>query len=118
MGKGSKTVLKVPKNIVASIILKWKKFGTTKTVPRAGRWKPLLSKRHITVHLEFAKRHLKDSQTMRNEIIWSVETKIELFGLNAKRHVWSKPKTIPTVKHWWEHHAVGMFFRGRDWETR
>ena len=25
--------LKVPKNTVASIILKWKKFGTTKTLP-------------------------------------------------------------------------------------
>jgi transposase len=29
--------LKVPKNTVASIILKRKKFGTTKTLPRAGR---------------------------------------------------------------------------------
>jgi transposase len=29
--------LKVPKNTVASIILKWKKFGTTKTLPRAGQ---------------------------------------------------------------------------------
>uniref|UniRef100_A0AAZ3R1R5 Sleeping Beauty transposase HTH domain-containing protein n=1 Tax=Oncorhynchus tshawytscha TaxID=74940 RepID=A0AAZ3R1R5_ONCTS len=29
--------LKVPKNTVASIILKWKKFGTIKTLPRAGR---------------------------------------------------------------------------------
>ena len=29
--------LKVPKNTVASIVLKWKKFGTTKTLPRAGR---------------------------------------------------------------------------------
>uniref|UniRef100_A0AAZ3QHY7 Sleeping Beauty transposase HTH domain-containing protein n=1 Tax=Oncorhynchus tshawytscha TaxID=74940 RepID=A0AAZ3QHY7_ONCTS len=29
--------LKVPKNTVASIILKWKKFGITKTLPRAGR---------------------------------------------------------------------------------
>jgi hypothetical protein len=29
--------LKVPKNTVASIILKWKKFGTTKTLPRADR---------------------------------------------------------------------------------
>uniref|UniRef100_A0AAZ3QG03 Transposase Tc1-like domain-containing protein n=1 Tax=Oncorhynchus tshawytscha TaxID=74940 RepID=A0AAZ3QG03_ONCTS len=28
--------MKVPKNTVASIILKWKKFGTTKTLPRAG----------------------------------------------------------------------------------
>ena len=25
-----------PKNTVASIILKWKKIGTTKTLPRAG----------------------------------------------------------------------------------
>jgi hypothetical protein len=29
-------VMKVPKNTVTSIILKWKKFGTTKTLPRAG----------------------------------------------------------------------------------
>ena len=50
---------------------------------------------------EFAKRHLKDSQS---KILRSDETKIELFGLNAKRHVWRKPATIPTVKH----HAVEM----------
>ena len=30
-------VLKVPKNIVTSIILKWKKFGATKPLSRAGR---------------------------------------------------------------------------------
>ena len=29
--------LKAHKNTVASIILKWKTFGTTKTLPRAGR---------------------------------------------------------------------------------
>jgi hypothetical protein len=29
--------LKVPKNTVASVILRLKKFGTTKTLPRAGR---------------------------------------------------------------------------------
>lgn len=51
---------------------------------RWARQKPLLSKRHITAHLEFLKRHLKDSQIMRNKILWSHETKIELFGLNAK----------------------------------
>ena len=66
---------------------------------RVTRLKPLLSKRHMTAHLEFAKRHLKDSQTMRNNILWSDETKIELFGLTAKRHVWKKPGTIPTMKH-------------------
>ena len=36
---------------------------------------------------------------MRNKIPWSEETKIELFGLNAKRHVWRKPSTTPTVKN-------------------
>ena len=36
---------------------------------------------------------------MRNKILWSDETKIELFGLNAKRHVFRKPGTFPTVKH-------------------
>ena len=36
---------------------------------------------------------------MINKILWSDETKIELFGLNAKRHVWRKTGTIPTGKH-------------------
>ena len=53
----------------------------------------------MTARLEFAKRDLKNSQTMRNKILLSDETKIELFGLNAKRHFWRKPGTIPTVKH-------------------
>jgi hypothetical protein len=108
--KNISAALKVPKNTVASIFLKWKKFGTTKTLSRAGRLaklrnrgrralvrevtknpmvtltelqflcgdgrtfqkdnhlhqlglcgrvarrKPLLSKRHMTARLEFAKR--------------------------------------------------------------
>ena len=53
----------------------------------------------MTARLEFAKRHLKDSQIMRNMILCSDETKIELFGLSAKCHIWRKPGTIPTVKH-------------------
>ena len=36
---------------------------------------------------------------MRNKILLSDETKIQLFGLNAKHHIWRKPGTIPTVKH-------------------
>ncbi len=149
--------LKVPKSTVASIILKWKTLGTTRTLPRAGhpaklsyrgrralvrevkknpkitvaelqrciremgescrkstitaalhqsglygrlaRRKPLLSARHM-------KKHLKDSKMVTNKILWSDETKIELFGLNSKRYVWRKPgtahhlsNTVPTVKH-------------------
>ncbi|KAG2468331.1 TCB1 transposase, partial [Polypterus senegalus] len=166
-GEGYRNIsaaLKVPMSTVASIISKWKKFETTRTLLRAGRpsklsdWgrralvrevtknlmvtlselqrssvergepsrrttisaaihqsglygrvarrKPLLSKRHMAARLEFAKRHLKDSQTMRNKILWSDGTKIELFGVNARHHVWRKPgtahhqaNTIPTVQH-------------------
>jgi hypothetical protein len=36
---------------------------------------------------------------MGNKILWSDEVKSELFGLNAKRHFWRKPGTIPMVKH-------------------
>ena len=32
-------------------------------------------------------------------MLWSDETKIEVFGLNAKRQVWRKPGTIPMVMH-------------------
>jgi hypothetical protein len=46
----------------------------------------------MIAHFESAKMNLKDSQTMRNKIIWSDETKIELFGLR-------KPCTIHTMKH-------------------
>ena len=66
---------------------------------RVARRKPLLSKRHMTACLEFVKRLLKDSQTMRNKILCSDETKIEPFGLNANGHVWRKSDTISKVKH-------------------
>jgi hypothetical protein len=50
----------------------------------------------MTARLEFAKSNLKDSQTTINKILWSDETKTELFGLSR---IWRKPGTIPNVKH-------------------
>ena len=69
--------------------------------------------------------HLKDSQTMWNRILWSDETKTELFGVNARHHVWRKPgtahhqaNTIPTVKHGGGSIMLwGCFFSGRNWRT-
>ncbi|KAK3536212.1 hypothetical protein QTP86_000193 [Hemibagrus guttatus] len=70
---------------------------------RVAKWKPLLSKRHMTSHLEFAKRHLKDSDHEKQNSGLRLN---KLFGLNGKRNVWRKPgtahhlaNTIPTVKH-------------------
>ncbi len=66
---------------------------------RVARRKPLLFS-------SLLKKHLKDSKMVTNKILWSDETKIELFGLNSKRYVWRKPgtahhlsNTVPTVKH-------------------
>ena len=72
------------------------KSGLYGTVARR---KPLLSKKAHDSPLGVCQKAPKDSQTMRNKILWSDETKIELFGLNAKRQLWTKPGTIPTVKH-------------------
>ena len=94
---------------------------------RVARRKPLFNERHGKAYLVFAKKHLKDSQTVRNKMLWSEETKTELFGLNLKCHIWRKPRhcSSPVQYHhsgdawwwWWQHHAVGVFFIGRDWAT-
>ncbi len=159
-GQGYKNIsaaLKVPKSTVASIILKWKTFGTTRTLPRAGCTAKLsyrgrralvrevkknpkitvaelqrciremgescrkstitaalhqsglygrVARRKPLLFSSLLKKHLKDSKMVTNKILWSDETKIELFGLNSKRYVWRKPgtahhlsNTVPTVKH-------------------
>lgn len=73
---------------------------------RVARKKPLLKQCHTESRLRYAKKHIEDSDAMWQKVIWSDETKIELFGLNSKRYVWRKPNTahhpkhtIPTVKH-------------------
>uniref|UniRef100_UPI001658C8D3 hypothetical protein n=1 Tax=Salmonella sp. S103_04178 TaxID=2665595 RepID=UPI001658C8D3 len=67
---------------------------------------PLLKKAHVQARLKFANEHLDDSESDWEKVLWSDETKIELFGINSTRRVWRKrnaaydPKnTVPTVKH-------------------
>uniref|UniRef100_A0AAZ3SR95 Uncharacterized protein n=1 Tax=Oncorhynchus tshawytscha TaxID=74940 RepID=A0AAZ3SR95_ONCTS len=119
--------LKVLKNRMASIILKWKKFGTTKTLPRASRpvklsnrgrralirevtKNPMVTLTEPSVEMGEPSRRTTISAALHQsghygrlailyKILWSNETKVELFGLNAKCHIWRKPGTIPTVKH-------------------
>ena len=56
--------------------------------------------------MRYAKNHSGDSEAVWQQVLWSDETKMNLFSLNAKHHIWCKPKTahhpkntIPTVKH-------------------
>uniref|UniRef100_A0A9J8BXV5 Tc1-like transposase DDE domain-containing protein n=1 Tax=Cyprinus carpio carpio TaxID=630221 RepID=A0A9J8BXV5_CYPCA len=99
-------VLKVSKSTVASIILKWKTFGMTRTLLRVGQTElsgeKSLGEREMQSgdgrkFMEFAKKQ-------RKKILWSDETKKVLFGLNSKRYVWRKPgtahhlsNTVPTM---------------------
>ena len=73
---------------------------------RSARMKPLLQNRYKKVRLWFATAHGDKDRTFWRNVLWSDETKIELFGNNDHCYVWSKngeaskPKhTIPTVKH-------------------
>ncbi|XP_074551362.1 uncharacterized protein LOC141808592 [Halichoeres trimaculatus] len=51
---------------------------------------PLLKKAHIQACLKFANEHITDSERDWEKVLWSDETKIELFGLNSTRRVWRK----------------------------
>ena len=73
---------------------------------RSVRKKPLLQNHHKKARLRFATAHGDKDRTFWRNVLWSDETKIELFGHNDHRYVWRKkgeackPKnTIPTVKH-------------------
>ena len=72
---------------------------------RSARKKPLLQNRHKKARLQFATAHWDKDSTFWRNVLWSEETKTELFGHNDHRYVWRekggcKPKnTIPTVKH-------------------
>ena len=100
--------LKVPKNTVASIILKWKTFGTTKTLLAAK-----LSKRG---------RRAFDREGTKNTMVTLTElqrSSVEMgepprrTTISCLEETWHHPYG---EAWWWQHHAVGVLFNGRDWE--
>uniref|UniRef100_A0A8C7KC88 Transposase Tc1-like domain-containing protein n=1 Tax=Oncorhynchus kisutch TaxID=8019 RepID=A0A8C7KC88_ONCKI len=66
---------------------------------RVARRKPFLKDIHKKCHLKFATSHLGDTSNMWKKVLWSDETKIELFGNNAKRYVWRKSNTAHHLEH-------------------
>ena len=96
----------------AEIVVSVHRTTLSRTLHRAGlygrvsRKKPLLKEENKQNCLVFAKRHVGDSPNIWKKVLWSDETKIELFGHQGKCYVWRKPNTshhpentIPTVKH-------------------
>ncbi len=127
----TRTVSKNPRTTRGDLVNDLQRAGTkvtkatiSNTLCRQGlkscsaRRVPLLKPVHVQARLKFAREHLDDPEEDWENVIWSDETKIELFGKNSTCRVWRRknaelhPKnTIPTVKHGgWKHHALGLFF--------
>ncbi|MBN3272188.1 TCB1 transposase, partial [Polyodon spathula] len=110
--KRPKITLKELQSSTAEIGVSVHRTTLSRTLHRAGlygrvaRKKPLLKEKNKQTRLVFTKRHVGDSPNIWKKVLWSDETKIELFGHQGKRYVWRKPNTshhpentIPTVKH-------------------
>lgn len=70
------------------------------------RKKPLISKKNIKKRLAFAKRHVNKDNKFWESILWSDESKYNIFGSDGRAKVWRKSgealklKNLnPTVKH-------------------
>ena len=73
---------------------------------RVMRKKPFLRPQHKQNRLKFAKEHIDKPDAFWNNMLWTEETKIELFGHNHKRYAWRKKNeafkernVMPTVKY-------------------
>uniref|UniRef100_A0A4W5QAG3 Si:ch73-314g15.3 n=1 Tax=Hucho hucho TaxID=62062 RepID=A0A4W5QAG3_9TELE len=63
---------------------------------------------HVQARLKFAREHLDDPDEDWENVIWSDETKIELFGKNSTRRVWrTKNDCLSTF-----HDLVKQHFKG------
>ncbi|KAK3557136.1 hypothetical protein QTP70_024724 [Hemibagrus guttatus] len=115
----TRTVIKNPRTTRGDLVNDLQRAGTkvtkatiSNTLRRQGlkscsaRRVPLLKPVHVRARLKFAREHLDDPEEDWENVIWSDETKIELFGKNSTCRVWRRknaelhPKnTIPTLKH-------------------
>uniref|UniRef100_A0A3P8TZT7 F-box domain-containing protein n=1 Tax=Amphiprion percula TaxID=161767 RepID=A0A3P8TZT7_AMPPE len=74
---------------------------------RISDWRiPLLKRNHKKTRLEFAKLHVDKPQSFWENVLWTDETKVELFGKThqlyvhrRKNEAYQEKNTVPTVKH-------------------
>ena len=59
---------------------------------------PLLKKRHLQARLKYARDHLEEGEAFWKSVLWSDETKLELFGHMDIAYVWRKKARHSTPK--------------------
>lgn len=63
------------------------------------RCKPLISLKNRKARLQFAKKHLKEPQEFWKKVLWTDETKINMYQSDGKRKVWRKKRHAHDPKH-------------------
>jgi len=85
---------------------------------------PLLSKKNMVAWFRSAKLNLNKPQDFWHNVLWTDETKVEMFGdvHNAQYHAWWKPNTAYQQKlhtnplAWrWKGDDLGLFCSYRTW---
>lgn len=91
---------------------------------RIPRKKPLISQVNMEKRVEFAKRHKNNNFDYWKRVIFSDESKFNIFGYDGKQRVWRKPNKamdmknlMPTVKHGEDPSWYGGACRPQEWET-
>jgi hypothetical protein len=119
---------------VASIILKWIKFGTNKTLPRPGHPATLSNRGRGALIRKATEFHCGDERTFQrdNHLCSTPPDQAFMVELPDGSHssvkgvAWNQEPTWnqeETWHHpyceawWWQHRALGMFFTGSDRET-
>jgi len=116
----SRTIAKTPKisapKITSELMVRIKKKISPETVrrvikkngynSRSIRRKPLITKVNQKKRFNFAEKHAYINENFWNDVIFSDESKFNIFGSDGKQKVWRKPNTefqeknlTPTVKH-------------------
>ncbi|GFU95339.1 transposable element Tc1 transposase [Trichonephila clavipes] len=92
---------------------------------RVARKKPLIGKRNRVKRLKFTKEHILKPRQFWNEVIFSDDSKFNIFGSDRRRMVWRKPNTshhrkhtIPTLKHGGGSVMVWGVWLLRGWESQ
>uniref|UniRef100_A0A9J7XP94 Transposase Tc1-like domain-containing protein n=1 Tax=Cyprinus carpio carpio TaxID=630221 RepID=A0A9J7XP94_CYPCA len=118
-GQGYKKIsaaLKVPKSTVAFIILKWKTFGTTRTLPRAGRPAKLSYRGRRALVREVSKDPRTTAKTLVNDSVKSgsgidISTKTDTRGSDRNRLRGCRPRKTPLLKK--RHLQARLKFEGQ-----